>query len=318
MKGVEDQLGIALKPLQMVTQIILPISKKLDDVASKLPENLKTEFDEINSQLAKQLHLISDATTKSTEPVQRDLRELSLSINAMMNKPNLIGVVKEKTLELGWQEVFTKDKVNRRGASGQPDLIVEPFVEIDGGRYGNKIVIERKAGRQRYCGSHLQQLLTHTRAEGARFGMLLYDDVSNLLENQKPISLSTIQEITIAITDIESGNWKTIREIFEVLQTFLPKDTTSPLQKIDLKKFQTIIEEMARLNEQIETIRKSNNATMSNCEKTRNLINRLEESITAYQAQLRDLFRNKTADNAEAVIHVESSGIKQATIIDLN
>ena len=183
-KGIEEQVNSALKPLDIITQMIFPLTKKLDDLASKLPENLKTEFDEISSQLNKQICLINDASTKSTEPVQRELRELALNINALMNKPNLIGAVKEKTLELGWQEVFTKDKVDRRGAPGQPDLVVEPFVELKG-HYGSKIVVERKGGRQRFSGMHFQQLLTHTRSEGARFGVLLYDNDLNLLVEPK-------------------------------------------------------------------------------------------------------------------------------------
>jgi hypothetical protein len=305
MKGIEDQVNNALKPLDLITKIIFPLSKKLDDLTSKLPENLKTEFDEINSQLARQLLLINDATTKSSEPVQRDLRELSLNINALINKPNLIGVVKEKTVELFWQEVFTKDKVDRRGAPGQPDLVIEPFVEFGGGCFGPKIIIERKGGKQRYCGTHLQQLFAHSRAEGARFGLLLYDNSSNLLEKQKPICLTTVQEVTVCITDVESGGWKTAREIFEVFQALLPVETNNPLQQIDLKKFQMIIEEMASVNEQIETLRKCNNATISNCDKTRMLINRLEESILTYQGKLRDLLPNKIADARRSTVQVE-------------
>ena len=99
--------------------------------------------------------------------------------------------------------------------------------------------------------------------------------------------------------------------IFGVLETYLPMDASSPLQKIDLKKFQKIVEEMTLLNNQIETIRKCNNSTLSNCQKAANLIGRLEESLIEYQIRLRDLFSNTIGDFKESNIKVEPSGLKQ-------
>jgi uncharacterized coiled-coil DUF342 family protein len=289
LKGIENQVNKAVAPLDRIIMMIQPLSQKLEGLAAKLPEDLRKEFNEINGQLTAQVKTIQDIAKGVAEPVQRDVKELSLSINAMINKPTSLGTVKEETLKLSWQEVFMKDKTCRKGGPGQPDLVVVPFLELSGARFGQKIIVERKAGKQKYCGTHLQEAIEHTRAEGSHYGILVYDTCANLLEIQKPFYLTMAQEMTIAITDIESGGWKTAREIFEVFQSLLPNEASNANKAIDIGKLQRTIDEIVTINQQIETLRKFNNSALSNCEKARIAINGLEELIVAYQEKLRDL-----------------------------
>ena len=286
--GIENQVNKAVAPLDKITMMIQPLSQKLEGLTAKLPDDVRKEFNEINLQLTAQMKTMQDVSKGVAEPVQRELKELSLSINTMINKPTSLGTVKEETLKLSWQEVFVKDKTCRKGGPGQPDLVVVPFLELSGARFGQKIIVERKAGRQKYCGTHLQEAIEHTRAEGSRYGILVYDTCANLLEIQKPFYLTMAQEMTIAITDIESGGWKTAREIFEVFQSLLPNEASNANNAIDIGKLQRTIDEMVTINQQIETLRKFNNSALSNCEKARTAINGLEELIAAHQEKLRD------------------------------
>ena len=289
LKGVQDKVNKALTPLDMISKMVYPLNEKLEELIETLPEGVKKEFSEINLQLTQKLQLIHQAATSATEPVQRDLKDLNYTINQLINKPISKGLVNEETLKLSWQEVFVKDKPVRKGGPGQPDLVIIPSLELNGKSLGQKIVVERKAGRQKYCGTHLQEAVEHTRAEGSNYGVLVYDTPSNLLEIQRPFYVSMSQSVIIAVTDVESGGWKTARQIFEVFQSILPNDGAKNASKIDLRKLQMTIDEIATVNQQIETLRKCNNSALSNCEKSRTMINKLEELITAYQEKLREL-----------------------------
>lgn len=293
MKAIQEEVITALKPLELTSKMFYPLSEKLQELIERLPEDVKKEFYEINIQLNDKLKVIQAATIAANEPVQKDVKELSDTISQLINKPISKGIVNEETLKFSWQEVFVKDKTLRKGGPGQGDIVVIPYLELNGKSYGQKIVVERKAGRQKYCGTHLQEAIEHTKAEGSIYGILVYDSLSNLLQVQRPFYVSMSQAVIVAITDVESGGWKTAREIFEVFQSVLPNDSADNASVLDIGKLQRTIDEMATVNQQIETLRKFNNSTLSNCEKARTLINRLEESITAYQEKLRDLLHNQ-------------------------
>ena len=289
LKGVQEQVTNALTPLDMITKMVYPLSEKLENLIDTLPEGVKQEFSEINLQLTEKLKLIHEAATSATEPVQKDLKELNNTINQLINKPVIKGLVNEETLKLSWQEVFVKDKTFKKGGPGNPDLVIIPSLQLNGKSFGQKIVVERKAGRQKYCGIHLQETIEHTKAEGSTYGLLVYDAPSNLLDVQRPFYVSMSQSVIVAVADVESGSWKTARQIFEVFQSVLPSDVADNPSKIDIEKLRMTIDEIATVNQQIETLRKCNNSALSNCEKARTAINRMEELITVYQEKLREL-----------------------------
>lgn len=294
LRGIQDQVTSTLKPLDIIANVVGSLSEKLEELIGTLPDGVKKEFCEMNFQLTEELKSIREAAASATEPVQRDLKELNDTINQLINKPVSKGLVNEETLRLSWQEVFVKDKTLKKGGAGQADLVIIPHLEINGKSFGQKIVVERKAGRQKYCGTHLQEAIEHMKAEGAVYGILVYDNPSNLLEVQRPFYVSVTQEVIIAVTDVESGGWRTAREIFEVFQSVLPNGTADNASKLDLRKLRRTIDEIATINCQIETLRKCNNSALSNCEKARTLINKLEEALTGYQGKLRDLLCNQS------------------------
>lgn len=221
------------------------------------------------------------------------MKDLAETINLLVNKPSIKGLANEQTLQLGWQETFIKDKIVRKGGAGQADLVVTPYLEFSGSRYGSKIVVERKAGAQKYSGSHLAEAIMHSKAEGSKFCILVYDSPANLLELQKPVYLTMSDGITLAISDVQTGGWRTSRQVIEVIQITLPADNAETASRIDIKRLQEAIQQIAGLNNQIELLRKNNNSAIANCEKTRENISRLEELVFCHQQSLQNLLLEK-------------------------
>ena len=293
-----EQVTKAIKPLEMVVKMATPLSYKLEGLIEKLPEDVKKEFTEISVQLTNELRSVQETAKNSTLPIERDVKGLADAINLLVNKPSAKGLANEQTLQLGWQEIFIKDKIVRKGGPGTADLVVTPFLEFKGSRYGSKIVVERKAGAQKYSGSHLAEAIMHSKAEGSKFCILVYDSPANLLELQKPVYLTMSDGITLAISDVQTGGWRTSRQVIEVIQITSPADNADTAPRIlDIKRLQEAVQQIAGLNNQIELLRKNNNSAIANCERTRENINKLEELIFCHQQTLQNLLLEKPSNS---------------------
>jgi hypothetical protein len=250
-----------------------PLSIRLEGLIEKLPEDIKKEFTEISKQLTNELRSVQETAKNSTLPIEKDVKGLSDAINLLVNQPSTKGFVNEQTLQFGWQETFIKDKIVRKGGAGQADLVVTPYLEFSGSRYGSKIVVERKAGTQKYSGSHLAEAIMHSKAEGSKFCILVYDSPANLLELQKPVCLTMSDGITLAMSDVQTGGWRTSRQVIGVIQITLPADNADTASRIDIKRLQGAVQQIAGLNNQIELLRKNNNSAISNCARHGNSYN---------------------------------------------
>lgn len=301
LKNVQKQVNNTLTPIDMIVKNINPLTEKLSGLTQKLPENIKNEFVETNRQLATQLRTIQDVSSKAVDPVQKQIKDLTDTINQLINKPTSKGKVGENILSYCWQETFIKDKVEIKGGAGQPDVIITPFLNFNGIRYGQKIIVERKAGKQIYNGKHLDETIAHAKAEGARYAMLIYDSTLNLVSLEKPFYLTIDNEVVIAVGDIETGGWRTAREVFEVFQSLTLKKENIK-EEFDITKIQRIVEEMQSINGQIESLRKHNNCAINNCEKVRDDIAKLEGTLTAYQQKLKNhLFHQRSSKIVNAL-----------------
>jgi hypothetical protein len=178
--------------------------------------------------------------------------------------------------------------VELKGGPGASDLIVIPYLEFNGGMRGHKIVVERKSGKQKYHGNHLHEAIKHAKNEGSKYVMLVYDKQANLLESQKPIQLLTHDDIIVAISDMETGGWRTAREALEVFQS-ITGNITEMQGEVDFAEIQRTLEEMQVINEQIEKLRIYNNRAINNCEKVRESIIKLENTVSKYQQRLKEL-----------------------------
>jgi hypothetical protein len=290
---IQQQFTKALVPLETIAKMTTPLNLKIEQLTERLPGDLKDEFLETNNLLIKELASIQETTKQFAEPIQKEVRELSQSIAALVNKPSLKGSVNEQTLQIGWQETFLKDKIIHIGGAGKPDLVVTPFLELGSSRYGSKIIVERKAGSQKYSGTHFAEAISHTKAEGGKYCVIVYDAADNLLAHQKPVCFSFSDGITLAVSDIQTGGWRCCRQVIEVLQVTLPDENAGAEQAIDIKKLQAAIQQIASLNSQIELLRKNNNSAIISCERARGSINRLEELVFCHQQNLHNLLLEK-------------------------
>ena len=283
-------------PLMMFNGTLNPLMEKLGQLIEKLPKDIREEFKEVKTNLQERLLEIRSTAENSGIAVGSEVKELRDSINNLINKPAVLGRVGEGVLAELWKAEFAQDLFDPKGGAGEPDALVVPYLGMNGGNYGRKISLERKAGAQKYSGKHLEEVGRHARKYGATQAMLVYDSKANLPEEFRPMKVlfRSQQKLTIAVACLDERTWVTAREILEVLQIIDPPDDESqnPINAIELDK---AISDMQTINATIDKLRKTNNAAMRNCEGTRTHIEELEESILSYQNRLKQIIdkRNK-------------------------
>ena len=185
----------------------------------KMPEDVRTNFQELSIQLTRELKSVEEAAKNSTQPIEKDVRQVCEMLNMLIFKPSIKGVASERALELLWQENFPADEVQQIGGSGAPDLMITPYLS-EGDHLGQRILIERKTGqKRRYSGGDLHQTLRLAIKEGVKFAVLVYDLDENLTQSQKPFFLTTIEDVILAVCSVESAGWRTARQVFEVMQS---------------------------------------------------------------------------------------------------
>jgi gas vesicle protein/FtsZ-binding cell division protein ZapB len=295
LKALQEQVNATLSPINQLSQTIMPLVDKLGGLTSKLPEDIRKEFSETNKQLSEQLKAFKEATDKSSQPVQQEIKSLSTTLAELIHKPIAKGTVAERTFGESWQEAFTKDQVKLIGGPGQPDLLVTPYLTFNGVRQGKKISLERKTGSQRYTAEHVIKGIEHAKLHGAPYCIIVYDTPENLTEQLRPIHVEVEDGIVTAVADFVTGGWKTVRQTFEVLQSLIPSNTPTTPETIDVPAIQRTVEEMQKLTATIESLRKHNNCALKNCDKAREDIAELEQGIIDYQQRLKELLSKKSS-----------------------
>lgn len=286
-------------PLQMAKDTLNPLSERMEKLIEKLPEDIKSEFTQTSSQLNENLKRFQETTFQNNRLIQERVTQLTNVIGELIRKPSAIGRAGEKILADQWQDRFTSDKVEKKGGPGESDVLVVPYLQLDG-TYGQRIVAERKTGKtQKYCGGHVQKAISHAKAEGSKYLMLVYDDQTNLVESLRPFQLMIQDGIVIAIADLETGGWRVAREAFGVFQS-ITKDITEIEEKIDIKEIQITVEGMQTLNQQIERMRTQNNNAIKNCVKVRESITKLEISLDNFRQRLRTLLLSPSTQRKSA------------------
>ncbi|MGD0978036.1 MAG: hypothetical protein ABR962_02725 [Candidatus Bathyarchaeia archaeon] len=281
-------------PLTMFNELLEPFGEKLGQLMEKLPKEIREEFKEVKTSLQEQLVEVRNQAEKSSTEVSCEVKELRDTINKLIHKPTDLGRIGEGVLALSWLNEFSQDIFDSRGGPGEPDALVIPYLGMNGGDYGQRISLERKAGDQNYSGKHLEEASRHARKCGASQVMLIYDDRTNLPNEFRPIKLMfrPQQHLTIAVACLDERSWVTAREILEVLQITAPSDKR---ESIDLAELDKAIADIQAINAFIDKLRKASNAALRNCESVRTHLEELEESILSYQSRLRKVFEKETA-----------------------
>lgn len=317
-KGVNQELTYKLEnmqrnsieaPLVMFNGTLNPLMEKLGLLIERLPMDIQEEFRKTRVELQEKLAEIKVTSEKSTFAVGYEVKELRNNLNTLINKPTTLGRVGESVLAEVWKSEFAQDVFEPKGGPGEPDALLTPYLGLKGGDYGQKISIERKAGAQKYSGKHLEEVCRHAKKHGANQAMLIYDNRNNLPENFYPIKLilRPQQKLTITVVTLDDRTWVTGREILEVFQ-FFDAPVEHSERFINLAELEKAIADIQNINSTIDRLRKSNNASLRNCEATRTCIDELEELILNYQQRLKNTFekgsceQNKTENQSKPIL----------------
>jgi methyl-accepting chemotaxis protein len=273
-------------PLAIFKELLEPLGEKLQVLLEKLPTGVREEFREVKIDIQKELLEAKDCAEKSNEGISGQIKELRDIINNLIHKPAELGRFGEGIIAQSWNAEFTQDIVDSKGGPGEPDALVIPYLGMNGGDYGRKISLERKTGSQRYCGRHMEETIRHALKYGASQAILIYDDMTNLPSELRPMKIffRPSQKLTIAVACLNGKSWATAREIFEVLQVSSPNEEPESIDVNDLDK---AIADIQAINTLIDKLRKTNNAAMRNCEGVQTHLEELEELISRYQNRLR-------------------------------
>jgi hypothetical protein len=209
-------------------QVLTPLNTSISGLNAlmsaleKNPELIQKCSKETMQNLSGQLNQIVTSINGPTTQIQQIYQMLS----QLIYKPSVKGSVGEKALVEIWPRDFDKDLIKPLGGAGREDFLVTPYLNSGFNRYGDRISVERKSGKQKYTGAHLDEAVRHSIERGAVYSIIAYDTQDNI--PQKTI-FARERGVLVAVVDLESGTWKMAREIFEVLQ----KEMTSKKKTVD-------------------------------------------------------------------------------------
>lgn len=282
MEGLQEKINTqVLMPISNTTAAMGIIIDRLEDLVDKNPALIEQGFNKTIEGFKSEISTIKSAVQEPTAKIS----ELSQMVNQLVYKPIVKGTVGEAVLTDTWIEHFSKDQVVKLGGAGREDILVTPYLNDGAARFGERIIVERKAGKQKYNGSHRQEAIQHAKEKGASFAMLVYDTQDNLPMTVKPVSVSREQGVLLAISDLQSGSWKMMRETIEVIQQAL-HSSSQDVAAIDVDAIQEVVTELGNMVRLVEQI-KGSNAKIKGCahEVEQNLLT-IKALVKSYQSKL--------------------------------
>ena len=231
-------------------QVLTPINASISSlntimsVLEKNPELIQKYSDETMRNIGGQLSHIVSSINGPTLQIQQMLSQL-------IYKPSVKGSVGEKVLAEIWPRDFQKDLIKMLGGAGREDFLVTPYLNTGFNRYGDRISVERKSGKQKYTGAHFEKAVRHSIERGATYSILAYDTQDNI--PQKTM-ITREKDVLVAIVDIESGTWKMAREIFEVLQKEMASQKRT-ISELNIQAIQEVATDIGALVKNTSNIR---------------------------------------------------------------
>jgi hypothetical protein len=137
------------------------------------------------------------------------------------------------------------------GGAGREDFLVTPYLNNGCNRFGDRISVERKSGKQKYTGTHFEEAVRHSIERGATYSIIAYDTQDNL--PQKTM-IAREKDVLVAVVDIESGTWKIAREIFELLQKEMDSQKKT-VNEINIQAIQEVATDIGELVKYTSNIR---------------------------------------------------------------
>lgn len=260
LKGVQEVINTQLlTPITTSTNAITTstnglaaLRTTLERLAEQNPnlieKSVKDQFKVIEGNLK-----VLEANIKSSFPTSQVQQTYQMLLQ-LLNKPTEMGSVGQTILSERWTEAFPKDKIEEIGGAGKEDLFVIPYLNNSIGNYGEAISLERKAGEQRYSGSHLGKAIQHARDMGRSYAMIVYDTQRNL--PQKTM-IAKEHGVLVAAVDLESGMWKVAREVFIVLQEEL-NVSKKQINEVDIEAIKDVLGRIGQLKNMVDGVRGKN------------------------------------------------------------
>ena len=249
------------------------------------------------SALEKNPELIQKCSNKTIQNVSGQLGQIVSSINGPMMqihqmlsqliyKPSVKGSVGEKALAEIWPGDFDKDVVTMLGGAGREDFLVTPYLDSGFNRYGDRISVERKSGKQKYTGAHFEEAVRHSIERGVTYSIIAYDTQDNL--PQKTMIIRE-KDVLVAVVDIESGAWKIAREMFEVLQKEMASNKKT-VSEINIQAVQEVATDIGALVKYTSNIRSKTARMQKAAEKCKvevdEDLDEIKKAVGNYQSKL--------------------------------
>jgi hypothetical protein len=240
LKGVQQTIN---------QQILAPITTSISGLnvltatLEKNPELIQKCSERTIQTLNENIKQIVAAINNGPTTVQ--IHQISEMLSQLIYKPNTKGSVGETILSEVWPQYFRQDIVDPLGGAGREDFLVTPYLNNGISRYGDRISIERKSGRQMYKGAHFREAVQHAIDKGASYAIIVYDTQENL--PQKTM-FAKEKGVLVAVVDLKSSMWKMAREIFEVLQKEL-STSKKEIDEINVKTIQEVANDIGTIIE---------------------------------------------------------------------
>jgi hypothetical protein len=249
------------------------------------------------SALEKNPELIQKCSDETMRNISGQLSQIVSSINGPMMqiqqmlsqliyKPSVKGSVGERILAEIWPRDYEKDHIKMLGGAGREDFLVTPYLNTGFNRYGDRISVERKSGKQKYTGAHLEEAVRHAIERGATYSIIAYDTQDNIPQQTM---ISREKEVLVAVVDIESGTWKIAREMFEFLQEEMDSKKKT-VNEINIQAIQEVATDIGALVKYTSNIKGKTAKLLKQTEKykleTDEDLNEIRTALTNYQNKL--------------------------------
>ena len=146
-------------------QVLTPINTSISGLNAlmsaleKNPELIQKCSDETIRNVSGQLGQI-------VSNINGPMMQIHQMLSQLIYKPSVKGSVGEKVLAEIWPGDFGKDIITPLGGAGREDFLVTSYPDMGFNRYGERISVERKSGKQRYTGAHFEQTVRHSIERG--------------------------------------------------------------------------------------------------------------------------------------------------------
>jgi hypothetical protein len=172
------------------------------------------------------------------------------------------------------------------GGAGREDFLVTPYLDSGFNRYGDRISVERKSGKQKYTGAHFEEAVRHSIERGVTYSIIAYDTQDNL--PQKTMIIRE-KDVLVAVVDIESGAWKIAREMFEVLQKEMASNKKT-VSEINIQAVQEVATDIGALVKYTSNIRSKTARMQKAAEKCKvevdEDLDEIKKAVGNYQSKL--------------------------------